>query len=245
VENVNSFKIAAIIVIGNEILSGKTKDTNTPFLTGELFELGISLKRVAVIPDNIDDIAEEVRFCKSRYNFIFTSGGIGPTHDDVTIEGLAKGTDRKLIRHPILEECIRKYYVEPTEVHYRLAMVPEGTSLIQDKNLPMPIISLDNIFIFPGVPMLLEKQFNHIKRRFKSKPIHTVILELRTQEVKIAESLEQILEEFPDVEIGSYPEISDYKNRVLLTFCSLNESSCHNAKDAMLKRIPADWIFQR
>ena len=100
---------AGIVVIGNEILSGKTVDTNSPFLAKELREIGVTLKRVVVIPDELDIITETVRDFHRQFDIVFTSGGVGPTHDDITIEGVAHALERKVIRHPVLEEKLRSY----------------------------------------------------------------------------------------------------------------------------------------
>src|SRR5262249_25521411 len=101
--------LAAIIVIGNEILSGKVSDTNAPFLTRELRAMGVTLKRILTIPDEVDEIAAAVREFRPRYDVVFTSGGVGPTHDDVTIEGIAKGLGRRVVRHPVIESRLREF----------------------------------------------------------------------------------------------------------------------------------------
>src|SRR5215831_8053573 len=103
-------KTAAIIVIGNEILTGKSVDQNASFLIGEMHELGVALKRISVIPDDVEEIAKAVRECSRRFDFVFTSGGVGPTHDDVTIQGVARGLARKVVRHPAIETRIREFY---------------------------------------------------------------------------------------------------------------------------------------
>lgn len=236
-------KNAAIIIIGNEILSGKVTDINTPFLANELFKLGIRLKRVVIIPDTVEDIADEIKYCKGRYHFIFTSGGMGPTHDDVTLEGLAKGINRKLLSDPVLEKCIESYYKEPTDIHFRLAMVPEGTTILLDEKLVMPVIHFENIYVFPGIPKLLQKQFNFLKDRFQGEPIHHLVLDLNVEEVRIARFLEELLKEFPGVEIGSYPVIEDKKFYVHLTFCSRNLESCGCAKEKLLSMVSDEWLI--
>ena len=118
---------AGIIIIGNEILSGKVTDTNAPFLTRELRALGVDLKRILTIPDELDEIAEAVREFGPRYDVVFTSGGVGPTHDDVTMEGIARGLGRPLIRHPMIESRLRDFYKEHVnDARLKMSEVPEG-----------------------------------------------------------------------------------------------------------------------
>src|SRR5215475_11502923 len=121
-------KTAAIVVIGNEILSGKVVDTNAAFLTRELRALGVTLRRVLVIPDEVDTIAETISACRQAYDVIFTSGGVGPTHDDVTMAGIAQGLGRRVIRHPLLEQKIREFSGDRiNEARLKMAEAPEGT----------------------------------------------------------------------------------------------------------------------
>ena len=118
---------AAAVMIGNEILSGKVTDTNSPFLATELRGLGVALKRVAVIPDELDAIAHEVRSCHKTYDVVFTSGGVGPTHDDITMEGIARGLGRKVILHPDIELKLRAFYGDKiNRARLKMAEVPDG-----------------------------------------------------------------------------------------------------------------------
>src|SRR5262245_1673026 len=105
-------RTAGILIIGNEILSGKVVDTNSPFLTRELRSLGVTVRRILTIPDDVEEIATAVREFRTAYEIVFTSGGVGPTHDDVTIEGVARGLGRKVVRHPAIEERMREFFKE-------------------------------------------------------------------------------------------------------------------------------------
>src|SRR5689334_20382615 len=127
---------AAAVVIGNEILSGKVTDTNSPFLATELRGLGVSLRRILVIPDELDVIATEVRTASQQHDVVFTSGGVGPTHDDITIEGVARALGRSVIRHPDLEDKLRAFYGDKiNEARLKMSEVPEGAELITDVSL--------------------------------------------------------------------------------------------------------------
>src|SRR5512139_387669 len=146
-------KTAAIIVIGNEILSGKVVDTNAAFLCRELRTLAVALRRILVIPDELEAIAEAVCAYKPAFDVIFTSGGVGPTHDDVTMAGIALALNRRVIRHPLLEEKIRAFSGDKmNEARLKLAEVPEGAELIFAGDVTFPTVMIENIYILPGIP---------------------------------------------------------------------------------------------
>src|ERR1700754_1971838 len=120
-------KTAAIVVIGNEILTDKSPDQNASFLIDELYQLGVALRPVVIIPDDLDTIAQTVRQCAEGFDYVFTSGGVGPTHDDMTIVGVARAFNRPVVRHPELEAMLRAYFGEGIdEARLRLADLPEG-----------------------------------------------------------------------------------------------------------------------
>ena len=124
-------RTAAIVVIGNEILNGKSEDQNARFLIGELYQLGVSLRRIVVIPDVLDEIAATVRECSDKFDYVFTSGGVGPTHDDVTIEGVARALGRRVVRSAPLEALIKGYFgPEADEARLRMADAPEDAELV-------------------------------------------------------------------------------------------------------------------
>ena len=149
-------RTAGIIVIGNEILSGKVVDTNSPFLARELRGLGVTLCRILTIPDELDAIAEAVAAFHRAYDVVFTSGGVGQTHDDLTIAGVARGLGRRVIRHPAIEEKIREYFKDKlNEARLRMAEVPDGTELIVDGRLGFPTFKCENVYILPGIPEIL------------------------------------------------------------------------------------------
>ncbi|MFM8408750.1 MAG: molybdopterin-binding protein, partial [Alphaproteobacteria bacterium] len=134
-------RTAGIVVIGNEILSGKVVDTNSPYMASELRALGVELRRVTTIPDELDVIGDTVREFSGAFDVVFTSGGVGPTHDDVTIEGIARGFGRAVVRHPELEAGLRKYLGDRLNAaHLKMAEVPEGAELVPDTNLGFPTI---------------------------------------------------------------------------------------------------------
>lgn len=214
---------AALVVIGDEILSGKVTDTNTPFLIGELRDLGVRLCEIAVVADETAAIAEAVRRVSGRFNYVFTSGGVGPTHDDVTMAGIAAAFDLAVIRHPRLEEMLRGYYagkgLAVVERNLRMADVPDGAELVESEHLAWPVLRSRNVYILPGIPEIFRKKFLAIREIFREKPFHLRLVYSRSEEGVIAQHLDAIAAKYPDVALGSYPrwQPADDGHRVKLT----------------------------
>ena len=188
-----SYPTAGIILIGNELLSGKIKDENATFLAERLRELGVVLERVLVIPDRAALIGEEVRDMSERYDYVFTSGGVGPTHDDVTLEGVAAAFAVDLYVEPKLADILNTYFADRiTEAHLRMARIPKGSTLIWTPKSPWPVYSYHNVFIFPGVPSILKSKFNSIAERFRSVTIYLRSVYLSIQEGEIAHHLSNL-----------------------------------------------------
>jgi molybdenum cofactor synthesis domain-containing protein len=210
---------AGMVVIGNEILSGKITDTNSPFLCRELHFLGICLERLITIPDDFALIGRTVREYSEAFTWVFTSGGIGPTHDDLTIPAIAAGFGVPVVREPTLEATIRTHYAgRLTDDHLLMAQVPQGAELIDIDGLYYPQVQFRNVFIFPGVPQLFEYKFNAIKARFRSDPIVLREIFMKADEGVIAACLRETAEQFADVLIGSYPSFfrREYSVKVTL-----------------------------
>lgn len=212
-------KTAGIIIIGNEVLSGKTEDTNSYFLCAQLRQLGVEVQKISTIPDEVDQIGQEVVTFSKRFDFVFTTGGVGPTHDDVTIEGVARGFGVKVIRHPDLERRMRQRLgADINETRLRMANVPEGAELLATEALFAPVIKLRNVFIFPGIPRILQERFEAIKEGFREAPYFLKTVYVRYGEGVIATILNDVLAKFPKLLLGSYPvlEAVDYKVKVTL-----------------------------
>jgi molybdenum cofactor synthesis domain-containing protein len=229
-------KTAAIIVIGNEILSGKSVDQNASFLIGEMYELGVALRRIAVIPDDVEEIATAVGECSRRFDFVFTSGGVGPTHDDVTIQGVARAFERSVVRNPELEAMLRGYFGDGAdETRLRMADVPEGSGLIRDEGLRWPVLEIENVIVLPGVPELFRSKFAAIRDRFRAEPFFASAVYTREDEFDIAARLDRVASTHPKVEIGSYPTFTRDDYRVKITIESKEESAVRDAKAALLE----------
>jgi len=237
--------LAAIIVIGNEILSGKVVDTNAPFLTRELRAIGVTLKRILTIPDEVDEIAEAVKEFRPRYDVVFTSGGVGPTHDDVTMEGIAKGLGRRLVRHPAIESRLREFYKEHVnDARLKMSEVPEGAELLVDGRLGFPTVKCENFYILPGIPELFEQKFEALRERFTATPYTLRVVYTREGEGSIAEHLNATLAAFPDLLLGSYPKLSHPEYTVKLTLESKDPEYVDRALAHLLRLLPVDAVVR-
>ena len=238
-------KSAAVIVIGNEILSGKVVETNAAFLAKELRTLGVSLQRIVVIPDDLDVIAEAVRTYHPAFDIVFTSGGVGPTHDDVSIAGIARGLGRRVVCDPVLEEKIREYAGDKvTAARLKMAEIPEGAELVFEGNVNFPIVRVENIYILPGIPELFRDKFLAMKGRFAVDPYFLRVIYTRAIESAIAPYLDATLEAFPLLQLGSYPKLSDPEYRVRLTLESKDREYVDRAFDHLMAQLPPETIVR-
>ena len=234
---------AGILIIGNEILSGKVQDENAPYLLRELRTLGVDVERVHVIPDEIECIAEEVSRFSKAFRYVLTTGGVGPTHDDVTMEGVARAFGLKLVRHGEMErqllEALRGK--EPNASLLKMTELPEGAKLMATKDLWFPLVTIQNVFIFPGIPLLLQRKFEQAKEHFQGSPVHIRSVFVTAIESDVAADLNGLLDEFPELQLGSYPKIGeDY--RTLLTLESRDEGYLDRALGSLLGRLDATVV---
>jgi molybdenum cofactor synthesis domain-containing protein len=198
---------AGIVIIGDEILSGKFVEENAAFLIGELRALGVDLRRITVIPDDLEDIATTVAASSGRFDYVFTSGGVGPTHDDITMAAIAHAFGTTVVRHPDLELRVRAYWKDKlAEANLRLAEVPAGAELVYGKDQVWPVVCYRNVYIMPGVPALFRRKFIDIRDRFRAVPV-----------TELAPHLDVVVRDFPAVRVGSYPRFSEKDFRVLVT----------------------------
>jgi molybdenum cofactor synthesis domain-containing protein len=227
---------AGIVIIGDEILSGKFADENAAFLIGELRGLGVELRRVTMIPDELEDIATTVTDFAARFDHVFTSGGVGPTHDDVTIAGIARGFGTRVVRQPVLEERVRAYWGERlTEPNLRL--VPEGCELVYGRDQVWPVVAYRNVYILPGVPALFRRKFVDIRDRFRAEPVTVARVYINADEGQIADDLDAVVAAFPSVKIGSYPRFSEQDFRVLITLEGREPTEVAQAQAMLVERV--------
>jgi molybdenum cofactor synthesis domain-containing protein len=238
-------KTASLVLIGNEILSGKIADANAPYLCRELRELGVDVRRISVIPDEVDVIAAEIAACARGWDFVFTSGGVGPTHDDVTMEGVARALRVPVVRHPELVALLRRYYGDRlTETHLKMAEVPEGAQLVADEAVRFPTIVAGNVYILPGVPEIFRQKFQAIRERFRDQPYHLKNVFVSIGEGTLADYLNALLREFPALLLGSYPELANPEYRVKVTLESRDAGYLAQALGALLSRLPATVVVK-
>ena len=199
---------AAILIIGNEILSGRTQDTNTSTLATWLNSLGVKVGEVRVIPDVEETIINSVNLLREKYNYVFTSGGIGPTHDDITSESISKAFNVPYEIHQEGYKILEAYY-KPGEFNdgrQKMIWMPRGAKLILNPTSGAPGFYFKNVFVLPGVPSILKSMLGGIKNKIVGgNPIISHTISLRTFESHIAESLTAIQNKYKNVEIGSYP----------------------------------------
>jgi molybdenum cofactor synthesis domain-containing protein len=225
---------AAIIVIGDEVLSGKVEEQNARFLLRELRKLGVAVRRIEIIPDVPEAIAAAVRNASAAFDHVFTAGGIGPTHDDVTIASIAAAFAVPVVRDPGLASLIRslsgdRFY----ERDLRMADVPEGSMLLRGTGgaAHWPVIAFRNVYILPGVPSFLQRKFSMIADRFVASPFFSRAIYSREGEGAIAHILDKAAADFSGVAIGSYPHIDAPDHKVLITLDGRDEAAVARACD--------------
>ncbi|MBE7451592.1 MAG: competence/damage-inducible protein A [Kofleriaceae bacterium] len=228
---------AGIVVIGDEILSGKFGDENARFLIAELRSLGVELRRISVIPDDLDDIADTVPRFARRFDHVFTSGGVGPTHDDLTMEGIARGFGTRVVRVPELEARVRAYWGDKlAPANLRLAEVPDGAQLLYGDPV-WPVVAYQNVYILPGVPGLFRRKFQDIRERFRAAPLVVARLYARGDEGVLAPHLDAVVAAHPGAKLGSYPRFEAQDYRVLVTVEGADPAAVGAAVDDLAARL--------
>lgn len=241
-------KTAGIIIIGNEILRAQVKDTNSYFVCDLLYKCGVKVKKISVIGDDVEEIKKEIQEFSARYNYVVTSGGIGPTHDDVTYEALAKAFDDELHYDPTMVSIIEKLFKNPdrSSPAYKMAKIPRkailrfGVNGKTGQKLTYPRVTLGNVYVFPGSPTFLEKSFESLCAELfdEKRPFAKDELFLDANEESFAKALDIVAEEFPNVTFGSYPEISNKCYRARVTVESEDEETTKSAVARFRSLVP-------
>ena len=206
--NERSVVTACVLIIGNEILSGRTPDANLAFLARALTELGIRLREARVIPDDTSVIVSTVNEVRSAFDYVFTTGGIGPTHDDITAQCVANAFDVPLIVHPDAKRLLETHYPPGhlNEARLRMAMVPEGAVLLPNPISRAPGFQIGNVFVLPGVPNIMQGIFEQLKHRLVGgTKVLSRSVSCQLAEGMLAKDLGELQARYPDLEIGSYP----------------------------------------
>ena len=236
--NKNTKVNAAILIIGNEILSGRTQDTNTSTLATWLNSIGVQVAEVRIIPDIEETIVEVLNLLRKKYKYVFTTGGIGPTHDDITAQSVSKAFGKKYEIHKEAFKILETYY-KPGEFNkgrQKMVWMPENAELILNPTSGAPGFSVDNVFCLPGVPSILKSMLGSLKAKIVGgEPILSQTISLKTVESEIASSLNKVQEENKDVEIGSYPFFHAGKLGVSIVMRSENQSRIDECNSQILK----------
>ncbi len=225
---------AGILIIGNEILSGRTKDLNTSTLSKWLNSIGIKVSEVRIIPDVEKTIIDNLNILRKNYNYVFTSGGIGPTHDDITAQSVSKTFNLDYEIHKEAYEILEKYYGKEkfNEGRQRMVWMPSKANLILNPASGAPGFNVENVFCLPGVPSILESMLPGLQNKLVGgDPILNRSINLITVESEIAKSLEQVQIDNIDVDIGSYPFFRMGKVGVSIVFRSIEQAKidkCYN-----------------
>ncbi len=240
-------RTAAALIIGNEILGGKIQETNLRQLAQLLRQLGIDLNRVVIVADDVATISKEVAALSSSHGFLFTSGGVGPTHDDVTMEGVASAFGVPVVADPVLEEKLRSHFGDSiNENHLRLALVPKGARLLSKAESLWPVTVIENVWILPGIPEVFQKKLPIVEEHlggdlpFLSRAVYT-----KLDEADLAPTLNEVVRNHPTVDIGSYPTWAEKKYSTKLTFDGKDGQAINRAVDEFVVLLPdgePQWI---
>jgi molybdenum cofactor synthesis domain-containing protein len=211
---------AAALIIGNELLSGKIADENLVELAKTLRALGVRLRRVVTLPDERAALVDELRTLSATFDVVFTSGGVGPTHDDVTVEAVAAAFGVSVVQHPELSAVIRRAYGEAcTDAHLRMALVPQGAELAASPEVDWPLPVMNNVFILPGVPEAFRSKLSAVRAwvrgplPFVSRAAFTTL-----DEPSLKALLDAVVARHPGVDVGSYPRWFEPSYKTKVTF---------------------------
>jgi len=229
---------ASILIIGNEILSGRTQDTNTSTLATWLNSIGVNIGEVRVIPDVEKTIVDTLNLLRSTYDYVFTTGGIGPTHDDITAQSVSKAFGIKYEVHKEAFKILEAYYKpgEFNEGRQKMVWMPENANLILNPTSGAPGFNVENVFCLPGVPSILKSMLGGLTNNIVGgKPILSLTISLRTVESEIANALTKVQNNNQDVEIGSYPYFHAGKLGVSIVIRSEDQSKIDNCNFQILE----------
>ncbi len=229
---------ASILIIGNEILSGRTQDTNTSTLATWLNSIGVKAEEVRVIPDVENIIVETLNLLRSKYDYVFTTGGIGPTHDDITAQSVSKAFGIKYEVHKEAFKILEAYYQigEFNKGRQKMAWMPENANLILNPTSGAPGFNVENVYCLPGVPSILKSMLGGLKNKIiGGEPIKSLTISLRTVESEIANSLTKVQNDNLDVEIGSYPFFHAGKLGVSIVIRSEDQNKIDDCNSQILK----------
>lgn len=237
---------AALLIIGNEILSGRTIDQNLNYLAKELSEMGIILSEVRVVRDDESQIINSVNELRANYDYIFTSGGIGATHDDITIASVAKALNLKLVQDSKIAAILKSHYKDKlNDKILKMCMIPEGASLIDNEITAVPGFTVNNIFVLAGIPRIFQSMFTASKKFLKTgEKIHAKTITSYATESSIAHYLEKLQNNYSEIEIGSYPFRHENKPATSIVFRGINKQQIKEAAGEYDRYLKEEEITQ-
>ena len=234
---------AAVLIIGNEILSGRTQDSNLSVIAKKLGAIGVRLREARVVADIEGEIVEAVNGLRSRYTYVITTGGIGPTHDDITAASIAKAFAVPLIEHPEARAALAAYYVTPdnlTEARLRMARTPQGASLIPNPVSSAPGFRVENVYVLAGVPAVMQAMMEAVASMLKHGPaLQSLGVAGYVAESKIADGLAAIAARYPALDIGSYPWFRDGRYGTTLVTRGTDKAFVKAAADEIFALVAA------
>jgi molybdopterin-biosynthesis enzyme MoeA-like protein len=237
---------ALVLLIGAELLSGKVADQNLVELARTLRALGVQLSRGVVLPDALEVLTSEIRDLRSSHDLVFTSGGVGPTHDDLTVEGVARAFDTTVVEDPTLAGLVKKAYgARTTEAHLRMALVPNGAVLAPSPEGAWPTPVMGNVWMLPGVPEVFREKLATVRhwvrgpRAFVSRAAFT-----RVDEADLKVHIDFVVAAYPDVEIGSYPRWFEPTYRTKVTFDGAEATRVEAALRAFVARLSQGFLVR-
>ncbi|PZQ45144.1 MAG: competence/damage-inducible protein A [Micavibrio aeruginosavorus] len=231
----------ALIIVGNEILSGRTQDTNTSWIAENLNAMGIVLHQVRVVPDAESEIIAAIHELQDKVDYIFTTGGIGPTHDDITAESVAKAFKVPLELNPEAYDMLKRHYGSEKEINdarRKMAMIPQGAELILNPVSGAPGFHIGNVFVLAGVPRIMQAMFDDVQTRLKrGKPVLSNTIACSLAESRVAEPLEALQNNYATVAIGSYPHFRGGILGLSLVLRSTDDEALDKATRELIKII--------
>ncbi len=238
-------RTAAAVIVGNELLSGKIADQNLSVLAVVLRKLGVRLDHAVTLPDDLPRIARAVRAAARAHTWVFTSGGVGPTHDDVTVAAVARALGRKVVVHPQMDQLIRRSYGDQLrEGHLFMARVPEGTRLVKSPEVPWPAMLAGNVWILPGVPEIFRLKMKLVESVIEASiPFVSLAVLTSLDEGNLKPLLDRVVAAHPAVDVGSYPRWTDPHARTKLTFDGRDAKACEAARQDFAASLPEGTLI--
>jgi molybdenum cofactor synthesis domain-containing protein len=238
---------SAAVIIGNEVLSAKVVDSNTPLLITKLRRQGIDLVSVEIVKDEVATIVEAVTRAKRQATYVFTSGGIGPTHDDVTVAAVAQALNRTLVELPEMRALIIQAYrgKQPPQAAFRMALAPAGSTLLYDPHKAFPVLCCDGVFMLPGIPPYFAAQLDNVLNTLPHSMVHVAAVFVDVSEPELADAVAQVAQQFAHVEIGSYPTFdAGVDHRVKLTLEHREVAKLEESLEALIRALPEGCVVR-